>query len=127
MWRKRAHTLAPLTKLCSTKFKFKSTDVENNAFIEMKKIVGRDVLISYPNFNEKFIIHANTSNTQIGGIIIQNGKPIYFYSRKLTPAQINYTTTEKITVKYNGKPKIFPYNYCRTPYDSIYGPQKYHI
>ena len=36
MWRKRAHTLAPLTKLCSTKFKFKWTEVENNAFIDMK-------------------------------------------------------------------------------------------
>ena len=50
MWNKRAHTLAPLTKLCSTKVKFKWTDVENNAFIAMKNIVGCDVLIYYPNF-----------------------------------------------------------------------------
>ena len=37
MWRKRAHTLATLTNLCSTKVQFKYTDVENNAFIAMKK------------------------------------------------------------------------------------------
>ena len=61
----------------------------------MKKIVGRDVLISYPNFSEKFIIYTDSSNTQLGGISSQNGKPISFYSHKLTPAQINYTTTEK--------------------------------
>ena len=59
----------------------------------MKNIVGRDVLLSYPNFGEKFIIHTDASKTQLGGVISKNGKPIAFYSRKLTPAQINYTTT----------------------------------
>ena len=58
---KRAYTLAPLTKPCSTKVKFKWADVENNAFIEIKKIVGRDVLLSYHNFSEKFIIHTDAS------------------------------------------------------------------
>ena len=61
----------------------------------MKNIVGRYVLLSYPNFSEKFIVHTDASNTQLGGIIGQNGKPIAFYSHKLTPAQINYTTTYK--------------------------------
>ena len=69
MWRKRAHTLAPLTKICSTKVKFKWTDVENNAFIAMKKIVGCDVLLSYPNFRIFFIINTDAKNNQIGGIL----------------------------------------------------------
>ena len=51
MWCNRAHTLAPLTKLFSTKVKFKRTDVENNAFIAVKNTAGRDVLHSYPNFS----------------------------------------------------------------------------
>ena len=42
MWLKHAHTLALITKLCSTEVKFKWTDKENNDFIAMKKIVGRD-------------------------------------------------------------------------------------
>ena len=95
MWRKRAHTLAPLIKLCSTKVNFKWTDVEKNHFLAMKKIVGRDVLLSCTNFSKIFIIHNGARNTQIGGVISENGKPINFYSRKLTPAQINYTTTER--------------------------------
>ena len=95
MWRKRAHTLSPLTKLCSTKVKFKWADVENNSFIEMKKIVVRDVLLYYPKFSEKFIINTDANNTQLGEIISQNGKPIAFYSQKLTPAKMNYTTIEK--------------------------------
>ena len=94
-WRKWAHTLDPITKLFSTKVKFKWTDVEKNDFIATKYIVGRDVLLSYPNFSEGFIIHTDTRKTQLGGLISQNGKPIAFYSHKLTPAQINFTTTER--------------------------------
>ena len=93
MWSNRAHTLSPLTKICSTEFTFKWIDLENNAFVAIKNIVVRDVLLSYPNFSKTFIIHTDTSNTQIGGILSQNGKPIAFYSQKLNPAKINYKTT----------------------------------
>ena len=82
MWRKRVHTLYPLTKLYSMEFKFKWTDIDNSAFVAMKNIVGRDVLLSYPKFSEKFIVHIDASKTQLGGVISQNGKPIAFYSRK---------------------------------------------
>ena len=95
MWRKRAHTLSPLTKLFSMKVKFKWKDIENNAFAAMTKIVGLDVLLSYPNFIIFKIIHTEASNMKLEGIMSQDGKPTAFYSRKLTPAQINYTKTEK--------------------------------
>ena len=81
-------------KICSTKIKFKWTDVENNYLMDMKNIVGRGVLLSCPNFRIKFIIHTDASKTQLGGVISQNGKPITFYSHKLIPAKISYTTTE---------------------------------
>ena len=90
---KHAHTLVPITKICSTKFKFIWTDVENNAFVVIKRIVVRDVLQSYPTFSEKYIIHTDSRKTHIWGVISQNGKPIGFYSHKLAPAQINYTNT----------------------------------
>ena len=83
MWRKRAHTLDPLTKICSKKVKFKWTDVENNVFITTNKIVGRDVIPYYPNFSERFIIHTEASKMQLGEVMSENRKPIAFYLRKL--------------------------------------------
>ena len=71
MWRKRSHTISPLTKLCSTKVKFKWTDVENNDFIATKKIVGGDALIYYPKFIKGFIMHTYASKTKIAGVIGQ--------------------------------------------------------
>ena len=61
----------------------------------MKKIVGRDVLISYPNYSEEYIINIDANKNNLRGIIIQNGKPISSYSRKLTPAEVNCTAIER--------------------------------
>ena len=57
-------------------------------------LVSRETLLSYPNFNEPFEIHADARKLQLGSVINQHDKPIAFYSRKLNPAQVNYTTTE---------------------------------
>ena len=46
--------------------------------METNKIVGKDVLPLYPNFSEKFIIQIDDRKTQLGGVISQNGNPIYF-------------------------------------------------
>jgi len=61
----------------------------------MKSILSREVLLSYPDFNETFHIHTNASHKQLGSVISQKGKPIAFYSRKLNTAQTRYTTTER--------------------------------
>ena len=55
----------------------------------------KDVLLAYPNFTKEFHIHTDASKTQLGAVISQEGKPIAFYSRKLSPAQTRYTTTER--------------------------------
>ena len=44
MWRKRAHTLSPLTKILSTKVNFKGTEEDQNGFMKMKRILGIDSL-----------------------------------------------------------------------------------
>ena len=95
MRRKHAHTLATLIELCYTKVKFKWTDVEKKAFIAMKKIPGREILLYYPIFNERFILHTEDIKTHHGKVISKNGKPTAFYLRKITPTQTNYTNTEK--------------------------------
>jgi RNase H-like domain found in reverse transcriptase len=60
-----------------------------------KKIIAREVMLAYPDFNELFKIHTDASHYQLGAVISQKGKPIAFCSRKLNPAQTRYTTTER--------------------------------
>ena len=95
MWVRRAHTLAPLARLTRKTVPFVWTSVEQKAFNDMKKILSKETLLAYPNFEEPFEIHTDASDMQLGAVISQKGKPIAFYLRKLLPAQTRYTTTEK--------------------------------
>ena len=56
-------------------------------FDEIKQIVARDTLLIYPDFNKRYDIHMGDSEYQLGAVIVQDGKPIAFYSRKLTGPQ----------------------------------------
>jgi RNase H-like domain found in reverse transcriptase len=61
-----------------------------------RKIIAREVMLAYPDFNEPFENHTGASHRQLGAVISQQGKPLAFYtSRKLNPAQTRYKTTER--------------------------------
>ena len=49
--------------------------------------MDRNNLSSYPNFNKIFEVRTNTSDFRLGAVIGQEGKPISFYSRKMTVPQ----------------------------------------
>ena len=95
MWQHRSEVLAPLAKLTSKTVKWDWQPQHQKAFDEIKKIISREVLLTYPNFNETFDIHTDTSHKQLGAVISQNGYPIAFYSHKLNEAETCYTTTER--------------------------------
>ena len=75
--------------------KFEWTKIEQDAFNEIKRIVARDTLLAYLDFNEEFKIHTNARKIQSGAVVTRKRKPIVFYSRQLTDAQKRYKLTEK--------------------------------
>ena len=56
--------------------------------------MARNTLLTCPGFNETFKIHTDASAFQLVAVIIQEVKPIAFYSRKVTDAQQQYTLAE---------------------------------
>ena len=87
MWKMRSHILAPLTKLSSKLTKWEWTKECQNSFNEMKKVISKETLLAYPDFNEEFVVHTDASHTQLGAVISQRGQLIAFYSRRLNDAQ----------------------------------------
>ena len=75
--------------------KSKWTKIEQEAFKEIKRIAVHNILLSYPGFNKEFKIRTNASDFQLGAVIIQDGRPISFYSIKIIGAQLRYIVTEK--------------------------------
>ena len=95
MWARCPHTLAPLTKITSNKVKFTLTKIKQDAFDEIMRVVARDTLIIYPDYNENFNIHTNAINFQLGEVIRKKVKSIAFYSRQMFDSQKRYVLTEK--------------------------------
>ena len=95
MWQKRSELLAPLTALTPKNVKYDWKGKHQKCFDATKRMIGREVLLDYPDFNAPFEIHTDASELQIGAVISQKGNNIDFYSRKMNSAQHHYTTTEK--------------------------------
>ena len=95
MWVRRSHVLAPLAALTSKTTKWKWEPQHSKAFAMAKRIIAKETLLVYPDFNKPFQIYTDASHYQLGAVVSQDGKPIAFYSRKLNAAQTRYTTTER--------------------------------
>ena len=102
IWEKHSHTLAPLTDLVgelgtgstlnkngkrkrdSKKFTWRQE--HEIAFKDLKKMIAREIILAYPDFNKKFVIYTDASDRQLSGVITQDNRPLAFYSRKLNLA-----------------------------------------
>jgi len=89
-----SHVLAPLTFQVGKK-RLVWTDECEASFKQLNAMLAKDVFIQYPNHNEPFHVHADASDYQLGSVILQQNKPVAYYSRKLNAAQKNYTVGEK--------------------------------
>lgn len=114
MWPRRSHLLVPLMQLTG-KSKFEWMANCQKAFDMMKSILASDVLMVYPNINIPFQISTDASYYQIGVVIMQQGKPVVYWSKMLNTAQKNYSIMEK---------EMLSVVYCLKEYRSvIYGGQ----
>jgi hypothetical protein len=62
---------------------------------KIKKVIGTEVRLCYPDFNKPFHLYTDSLEHQLGVVIMQDKKPIAYYSRKLNTAQKWYKTTER--------------------------------
>jgi hypothetical protein len=58
-------------------------------------VLAKEAFLQYPDHNKPFHVYTDASDLQMGSVIMQDGKPVAFFSRKLNSAQRNYTTGEK--------------------------------
>eukprot|EP00253_Pinus_taeda_P035700 PITA_35700 len=90
---------SPLFVLLTKNAEFKWTDNCGKAFDQLKHQLSIAPILRGPDWALPFHISSDASDTAIGAVLGQeeNGLPytIYFISKNMTPAELNYTVTEK--------------------------------
>jgi hypothetical protein len=86
---------APLNELVKKNVVFKWTDVHEKAFELLKDKLTNAPLLCLPNFDKAFEIECDASGVGIGAVLMQDSKPIAYFSEKLKGAALNYSTYDK--------------------------------
>ena len=68
---------------------------QEKAFQQLKLMMSTPPVLALPNFNEPFVLEADASGQGIGAVIMQQGKPIAFFSKSLDPKAAAASTYEK--------------------------------
>jgi hypothetical protein len=97
MWPSPAHVLKLFTDQSGLKNKapIKWTDAMQQAFDKIRLLMAANALAAYPDHNKRLDIYTDASDFQLGTCIIQEGRPVAYFSQKLTKSQQNYTMIEK--------------------------------
>jgi hypothetical protein len=65
---------------------------EQKCFENLKNIMSTTPILATPNFSKPFIIECDASGLGIGAILMQDGHPIDFESRKLNQTEFLQST-----------------------------------
>ena len=91
--------LAPLYDLLQKNANFKWTKIEQNAFVTIKEQLSNSMMLANFDGYSPLILEVDASPIGVGCVLKQlvNGveQPVYFASKKLSPAEKNYSQLDK--------------------------------
>ncbi|GJZ43927.1 putative nucleotidyltransferase, ribonuclease H [Tanacetum coccineum] len=83
--------MAPLTD-CMKGKSFVWTEEAELAFQDVKEKLTTTPILILPDFSKVFKLHIDASMVAIGGVLSQDGRPVTYFSEKLTELKSRYTT-----------------------------------
>ena len=86
---------APLNELVKKNVAFVWGDAQEHAFNVLKDKLCNAPLLALPNFDLAFEIECDASGIGIGAVLMQNQRPISYFSEKLSGAPLKYPTYDK--------------------------------
>ncbi|KAG7564135.1 Reverse transcriptase domain [Arabidopsis suecica] len=86
---------APLTEVIKKDVGFKWEEAQEKAFQALKEKLTNAPILILPDFLKTFEIECDASGIGIGAVLMQDKKPIAYFSEKLGGATLNYPTYDK--------------------------------
>ena len=70
-------------------------DAQQDAFMLFKDKLTHAPLLQLPDFNKTFELECDASGIGLGGVLLQENKPVAYFSEKLSGPSLNYSTYDK--------------------------------
>ena len=86
---------APLNELTKKDVPFVWGTAQEEAFTVLKDKLTHAPLLQLPDFNKTFELECDASGIGLGGVLLQDGKPVAYFSEKLSGPSLNYSTYDK--------------------------------
>ena len=86
---------APLHELTKKGVSFSWGKAQEHSFHMLKDKLTHAPLLQLPDFNKTFELECDASGIGMGGVLLQEGKPVAYFSEKLSGPMLNYSTYDK--------------------------------
>ena len=86
---------APLNELTKKGVAFHWGEEQEASFALLKDKLTHAPLLQLPDFGKTFELECDASGVSIDGILMQDGKPVAYFSEKLSGPVLNYSTYDK--------------------------------
>ncbi|KAK3085724.1 hypothetical protein FSP39_007823 [Pinctada imbricata] len=87
---------SPLRSLLKSDVHFRwDEQVHGKAFQEVKKVLSQAPVLKYFVPSKELVLQCDSSESGLGACLMQDGHPIMYASRALTPTECNYAQIEK--------------------------------
>jgi hypothetical protein len=85
----------PLDVLTKKDVPFVWGDAQQEAFMLLKDKLTHAPLLQLPDFHKTSELECDASGIGLGGVLLQEGKPVAYFSEKLSGPSLNYSTYDK--------------------------------
>ena len=89
------HVAHPLTALTGSGVPWLWTGEHEAAFLAIKTALASPPVLALPDFTKPFEVVSDASLHGTGAVLLQEGRPLAFTSKKFIAAERNYTTGEQ--------------------------------
>jgi hypothetical protein len=72
--------------------------MQQECFEALKLALSTAPTLKLPDFDMPFEVIVDASNIAIGAVLLQDKKPVAYESKKLSPTEMRWTTTEREVV-----------------------------
>jgi hypothetical protein len=86
---------SPLNELTKKDVPFVWGDAQQEAFMILKDKLTHAPLLLLQDLNKMFELECDASGIGLGGVLLQEGQPVAYFSENLSGPSLNYSTYDK--------------------------------